>query len=129
MLKSAMARGGQCFHRFASSVEHAYEKRWLDKNLDGVEVWDLLTKSQLVTLDDLGQEQAAAGYKAGDTRIVEELIRARYDKRRPTYITTNLPIKELSKQYPTIGSIFFDPKRFYVVKVDGHNWRKDEEEI
>ena len=128
MLKAAMARGGQCFHRIASSVEHAYEKRWIDTNMDGVEVWDLLTKSQLLTLDDLGQEQVSAGYKAGDIRIVEELIRARYDRRLPIYITTNLSIKVLAKQYPTIGTIFFDPKRFYIVKVSGHNWREDKEE-
>lgn len=129
MLKAAMARGGQCFQRIASSVEHAYEKRWVETNFDGIEVWDLLIKSQLLTLDDLGQEQAAAGYKAGDIRIVEEMIRARYDKRLVTYITTNLPIQELSRQYPTIGSIFFDPKRFRIVEVDGHNWRHGEEEV
>jgi len=129
MLKAAMSRGGQCFHRIASSVEHAYEKRWVETNFDGIEVWDLLTRSQLLTLDDLGQEQAAAGYKAGDIRIVEELIRARYDKRLVTYITTNLPIQELAKQYPTIGSIFFDPKRFHIVEVDGHNWRHGAEEV
>lgn len=129
MLKAAMARGGQCFHRIASSVEHAYEKRWVETNRDGVQVWDLLTQQQFVTLDDLGQEQAAAGYKAGDIRIIEELIRARYDARLATYITLNLPIAELSKQYPTIGSIFFDPKRYRIVDVSGHNWRHGNEEL
>jgi DNA replication protein DnaC len=129
MLKAAMARGGQCFHRIASSVEHSYEKRWVETNLDGIQVWELLTKSQLLTLDDLGQEQAAAGYKAGDTRIIEQLVRARYDCRLPTYITTNLPIQELAKQYPSIGSILFDPKRFYIFEVAGHNWRRSEQEV
>jgi len=92
MLKSAMARGGQCFHRMAATVEHSYEKRWVETNTDGVQVWDMLTQSQLLTVDDLGHELAAAGYKAGDTRIVEELIRLRYDDLLTTYITTNLPI-------------------------------------
>lgn len=128
MLKSAMARGGQCFHRIASSVEHAYEKRWTETNFDGIEVWDLLTKSQLLTLDDLGQEQATGGYKVGDIRIIEELIRSRYDRRLVTYISINLPLQIFVKQYPSIGSIFLDPKRFYLVEVDGHNWRHGEEE-
>jgi len=129
MLKAAMVRGGHCFHRLAGSIEHAYEKRWLETNLDGVQVWDLLTQQQLVTLDDLGQEQAAAGYKAGDIRIIEELIRSRYDRKLPTYITTNLPIAELGKQYPTIGRIFYDSKRYHLVKVDGHFWSNDKEEF
>mgnify|MGYP003965035341 CR=1 FL=1 len=129
MLKAAMARGGQCFHRIASSIEHAYEKRWVDTNIDGVQVWSLLKKSQLLTLDDLGQEQASAGYKAGDIRIIEELIRARYDARLTTYITLNLPIGGLKNQYPTIASILFDPKRFRIVDVSGHNWRHSEEEV
>jgi len=128
LLKSAMARGGQVFHRMASTVEHAYQKRWVETNRDGVEVWDLLTKCQLLSLDDLGNELASAGYKAGDTRIVEELIRERYDDRLTTYITTNLSMQELVKRYPSIGSILFDPKRFHIIEVSGHNWRRGEED-
>lgn len=124
LLKAAMARGGQCFHRMAAGVEHAYEKRWAETNLDGVEVWDLLTKSQLLCLDDLGHELAAAGYKAGDTRIIEELIRLRYDERLTTYITTNLSLKELAARYSSIASILLEPRRYRIVEVDGHNWRR-----
>lgn len=124
MLKSAMARGGQAFHRMAATVEHSYEKRWVETNLDGIEVWDLLTRSQLLSLDDLGHELAAGGYKVGDTRIIEELIRLRYDDLLPTYITTNLPLKELVGQYSSISSILLDPSRFYVIEVGGNNWRR-----
>jgi DNA replication protein DnaC len=124
MLKSVMARGGQAFHRMAATVAHSYEKRWVETNLDGVQVWDMLTQSQLLTLDDLGHELAAAGYKAGDTRIVEELIRLRYDDLLPTYITTNLPVSELVKQYRPISSILLDTSRFYMIDVSGHNWRR-----
>lgn len=129
MLKSAMARGGQCFHRMLSSIEHAYEKRWTETNMDGVQVWDVLTKCQLVTLDDLGHELASGGYKVGDIRIVEELLRQRIDDRLVTYITTNLPIQELPKQYPSISSILFDPKRFHMIDVSGHNWRHGEDDV
>lgn len=124
MLKAAMARGGQCFHRMAATVEHAYEKRWVETNFDGIQVWDLLSRSQLLTLDDLGHELASGGYKVGDTRIIEELIRLRYDDRLTTYITTNLPIQEMVKQYQSISSILLDPSRFRVVEVDGFNWRR-----
>lgn len=124
MLMAAMSRGGQCFHRMAAQVEHAYTKRWVETNLDGVEIWDLLVGSQLLVLDDLGHELAASGYKAGDTRIVEELIRLRYDDRLTTYITTNLPLPELIKIYQPISSILLDPTRFRIVEVSGHNWRR-----
>jgi len=124
MLKAGMARGAQAFHRMAATVEHAYEKRWVETNLDGVQVWDMLSQSQMLTLDDLGHELAAAGYKAGDTRIVEELIRLRYDDLLPTYITTNLSVKELTKRYQSLSSILFDTSRFRMVKANGHNWRR-----
>ncbi len=124
MLKAAMARGGQCYHRLASSIEHAYEKRWTETNSDGIEIWEVLTRSQLLTIDDLGTELASGGYKAGDIRIIEELIRRRYDDRLVTYITTNLPVPELIKQYPSVSSILVDPSRFYSISVRGFNWRK-----
>lgn len=128
MLMAAMTRGGQCFHRKASQIEHAYEKRWTETNLDGIQVWDLLVGSQLLVLDDLGNELVASGYKAGDTRVIEELIRERYDFQLTTYITTNLPLPELIKYYQPICSILFDPSRFRHVHVDGHYWREDGEE-
>jgi len=126
VLKSAMARGGQVFHRMAATVDHAYEKRWVETNLDGIQVWDMLTQAQLLTLDDLGHELAAAGYKAGDTRTVEELIRLRYDDLLPIYITTNMKITELTEHYRSISSILLDASRFYLVDVNGHNWRRGE---
>ena len=127
VLKSAMARGGQSFHRMAVTIEHAYNKRWVDTNLDGIEIWDMLTNSQLVVIDDLGQEIAAAGYKAGDTRMLEELIRLRYDSRLTTYITTNLPMPDLMKHYQPIASILLEKPRFEFIEVTGHNWRNRKE--
>lgn len=124
MLKAALARGGQVFHRKASTLEYAYEKRWMVKNQDGIPVWDMLIGSQFLTLDDLGSELRPSGYRAGDIVIVEELIRERYDSRLVTYITTNLPMQELPKYYGSICSIFFDPSRFSLVEVCGFNWRR-----
>lgn len=124
MLMAAMTRGGQCFTRMAAQVEHAYSKRWVETNLDGIEVWDLLVGSQLLVIDDLGHELAAAGYKAGDTRMIEELVRLRYDDNLTTYITTNLPLPELIKHYQPISSILLDPSCYRVVEVDGFNWRR-----
>jgi DNA replication protein DnaC len=127
VLKAALARGGQCYHRLAGTIEHTYSKRWVETNLDGIEIWDVLTKSQILVIDDLGSEMAAAGYKAGDTRMIEELIRMRYDNRLPTYITTNLPMPELMKGYQPVASIFLEPSRFEFVEVTGHNWRNPRE--
>ncbi|MGD9729910.1 MAG: hypothetical protein AB7L09_03075 [Nitrospira sp.] len=127
LLKAAMARGGQCYHRIACSIEHVYNKRWVETNLDGIEIWDVLTKVQVLVIDDLGTELSMAGFKAGDTRIIEELLRARYDERLPTYITTNLPIDGLTKHYQPINSILADTSRYESVHVTGHYWRDGEE--
>lgn len=123
MLKSCMVRGGQVFHLKATAAEHAFEKRWADQTSEGVPIWDMLTKSQVVTLDDLGAEIVQSGYKAGDNRVIEQLIRDRYDDRLLTYVTTNLEIDNLAKIYPSLRSIFLDGSRYRIVSVDGHNWR------
>lgn len=125
VLKAAMARGGQVHSRMAGMIEHAYDKRWTETNADGVEIWDVLTNVQIVLIDDLGQEIVAAGYKAGDTGMIEELIRCRYDRRLTTYITTNLGPQDLIQHYSPICSILLEPSRFEHVEVDGHNWRKN----
>lgn len=127
ILKAAMARGGQCYHRMAGRIRHSYEKRWIETNRDGIEVWDLLTNSQLLVIDDLGHELAASGYQAGDIRIVEELIRVRYDKKLTTYITTNLPIPELVAQYKPIATILLEKARYRTVEVAGCRWRRGED--
>jgi DNA replication protein DnaC len=122
MLKSAMARGGQAFHYKATALEKAFEKRWLVTS-EGVPIWDMLTKSQLVTIDDFGSELVESGYKSGDTRIVEELIRDRIDDRLTTYITSNLTVGDIAKNYPSLRSILLDRARFLIIKVEGHDWR------
>lgn len=123
LLKAAMARGGQCYSRMAGTIEFAYTKRWVETNLDGVEIWDVLTNAQILLIDDLGQEMAAGGYKAGDTRMIEELVRLRYDNRLTTYITTNLGPQDLISAYQPICTILLEKSRFQTIEVDGHNWR------
>lgn len=123
MLKSAMARGGQCFHRYITRLKNAYEKRWTETNRDGVQIWDMLNGSQLCTIDDLGAERTKKGYEAGDIRIIEELVRGRYDHRLTTYITTNLSLAELIESYSSIGTILLDPNKYHHVEVGGHIWR------
>ena len=122
LLKSAMARGGQCYSKFASAAEYAYNNRWADTNLDGIPAWDLLVGSQFLLLDDLGTELASGGYKVGDIRAIEELVRRRYDNKLVTYVTTNLKLPAFKEAYRSISRILLDEKISEVVSVSGHFW-------
>jgi DNA replication protein DnaC len=127
MLKAALVRGAQGYFYEAVNIEAAHEKTWVYQTPEGIHVWDMACRGHFFVLDDLGTELVRSGYKAGDTRVVESLIRARYNRRLPTYITTNLPLPQMMKSYPSLRSIFLDPKRFDLIKVTGKDWRAAEE--
>jgi len=122
-MKAAMVRGAQAYLEPAVNVERAYEKTIFYLTPEGIQVWDMLTRCQFVTIDDLGNETVTSGYKAGDNRMVEALIRARYNDRLPTYITTNRPLEHLMKEYAGLATIFLDQSRYELVEVKGRNWR------
>lgn len=123
-LKAAMARGGQAYLEPAVMLERAFEKANFYLTPEGLPVWDMLTKCQFVALDDLGSELVTSGYKAGDNRVIEAFIRARYNNRLPTYITTNKDLDSLLTTYAGVKSILKDPSRYTIIDVRGKNWRK-----
>lgn len=127
MLKAAYVRGAQMFFRKANLMKDPFKKQWAYLSPEGVPVWDMMTRCQFSVLDDLGAELAQAGYEAGDIRIMESIVRDRYDARLPTYITTNLELSDLTTAYPSLGTIFLDPTRYHLVEVSGKNWRNPDE--
>jgi DNA replication protein DnaC len=123
MLKAAYVRGAQMFFRKANLMKDAFLKQWAFLSPEGVPIWSMMTRCQFAVLDDLGAELVLAGYEKGDIRIMESIVRDRYDAKLPTYITTNLEMKDLMTAYPSLSSIFLDSSRYYLVEVTGKNWR------
>jgi DNA replication protein DnaC len=128
MLKAALAKGAQGYFYQALNIEQVHDKSWAYLSPEGVPIWDMACRSHVFVLDDLGNELQTAGYKAGNTQVVQALIRSRYNKRLPTYITTNLDISFLMESYPSLRSIFLDPKRYEIVEVTGKDWRYSPDE-
>ena len=128
MLKAAYVRGAQMFFRKANLMKEPFRKQWAYLTPEGVPVWDMMTRCYFSVLDDLGAELAQAGYEAGDIRIMESIVRDRYDAHLPTYITTNLSMVDLANAYPSLGTIFLDPSRYHLVEVTGKNWRNPGQE-
>lgn len=127
-LKSAMIRGGQSFLIKSLEIKHIHDKRWTAISPEGVEMWSMATRTQFVAIDDLGAEAMPEFGRGPDTRVVEELIRARYDERLPTYITTNLDLHSLAETYNSIKTILLDPAHYRIVEVSGKAWRQDRED-
>jgi len=72
---------------------------------------------QFLMIDDL-KEWLSHEWK---DRVLEEVVRARYDDRLPTIITTNLPMKTL-QECAWLWSLI--QERFLQVEVAGIEWRK-----
>lgn len=123
VLKAGLCRGGQGYFVRALDLKKAHDKSWATLTPEGITVWDMITRSQLVVVDDLGAEAQAEYGRGPDTRIVESLIRARYDNQLATYITTNFDLATLSSTYSSIASILLYPARFRTVAVRGKSWR------
>jgi len=124
-LKAAMARGGQAYFEEAINLKRAHDKPIFCLTPEGIPVWDMVTKCHFVVIDDLGNETVTSGYEAGDHRVIESLIRARYNNRLPTYFTTNWPLEKLLTQYAGVASILTDLGRFRLVEVKGESWRRN----
>jgi len=123
VLKAGLCRGGQGYFVRALDLRRAHDKSWATLTPEGLTVWDMVTRSQLVVVDDLGAEAQSEYGRGPDTRVVEALIRARYDSRLPTYITTNLELSRLTEVYASIASILLYPERFQIVSVREKSWR------
>jgi DNA replication protein DnaC len=66
---------------------------WFDNDEKLTHMRDL---AHLVILDDLGKEHRGNGWATGS---VEAFLRHRYDRGRPTFLTTNLTADGLSARY------------------------------
>lgn len=124
-LKEIISRGGQTFMFKALGLSDVAKRRAFRVTPEGIPIWEMLLQRQVLLLDDLGAEPVKS-YGEDDTRVVEEVIRARYDEGLPTYITTNMKFEALIQTYKSIDSILLDPSRYEPVAVGGKNWRKGE---
>lgn len=125
-LKSALCRGGMAYMVEALTLRAAHDKPQNYLTNEGVPVWDMARRCHFVAIDDLGAEQRVEYGQPPDTRVVEELIRYRYSRKLPTFITTNLSVQALMVAYQDLKTIFLDPSRYEIVEVRGKNWRQGE---
>lgn len=88
---------------------------------EGESVWGLLRGgAQFLVIDDLGNDN---GTKWNDTSF-RRVLNARYGKKLPTYITTNLDREHLFKRVSRLGELFGDSYEWILVK--GPVWRRNE---
>jgi DNA replication protein DnaC len=84
---------------------------------NGTTIWSLLTEAQIVGLDDLCSERDAEWTAAG----VEEVLRARYNARLVTFLSTNKSPEDVFARLPWLGSLVKEVYR--TIRVEGRNWR------
>lgn len=85
---------------------------------DEMTVYDRALSVPLLVIDELQM-------RGNDTRFTEssaeDLLRLRIDDKKATVITSNLTVKELSAQWPSLYSVL--QQAVYPVKIDGHDFR------
>jgi len=91
-------------------LEQAAWLRSVKINYGQIEVSPRAARTPLLVFDDFGM-----GYLNELRRAaLEELIRARYDKQRPTIITTNLPLDEITARLGArVSSVIVAGRRFF----------------
>ena|SRR3990167_9127506 len=87
---------------------------------NGASLEEALRNIQFLGIDDL---KKWLNHEWKD-RILETIVRARYDEQLPTIITTNLPLKDI-QACEWLRSILRE--RFLVVEVAGIDWRQSVE--
>ncbi len=113
--KEVLSRGG--------TVLTVSEARLIDAVLrreDYDEEYSVLERAQEVSflvLDDLGLSP-----KSDNLTLVETLVKYRFDRRLPTFFTTNLRQKEFLGRYPTIAEAVREA--CVVVVCEGIDWRE-----
>ena len=112
LLREAMRRA-PCSAWFTPITDLDWTARHRDSvGPTGVPIWDLITRAQVVAIDDVGSERQAEWNDCW----FEEVIRARYNNRLTTHMATNLKLEDLLKKAPWFGSIIRDS--FTVIRVD-----------
>lgn len=89
-------------------------------------VWDLqqlidsVVRVPLLVFDDMGKEySASSGWVATE---VHRILRTRFDKGRPSFLTSNLPIEEWKKYDGAMHS--FLQEACDIVNLGGEDWRR-----
>ncbi|MGE0713367.1 MAG: ATP-binding protein [Planctomycetota bacterium] len=117
VLMDAMARAPIPAH-FQSALElDECSKHRQEESASGYPIWDLICGAQFLVLDDFGTVRTA--YHG---RLLEEVIRRRYNNRLVTTITTNLQLAEIEARYPWFVSIA--KQTLEIIEVSGKDWRE-----
>jgi DNA replication protein DnaC len=75
-----------------------------DTDENGVPDWDVVTQGPFVVVDDVGAERQVDWNNAW----FEEVVRARYNDKLPTILTTNRPLPDLFKKFEWLEGILRD---------------------
>jgi DNA replication protein DnaC len=117
ILREVMRRGpNQVWFEIARDIDQHCRDRGL-LSPEGHSVYDMMTQSLYVALDDLGA-QRPSNYDEGH---IERVIRERYNHQRPTIITTNLSVEEFCKGRTGLEDIIRET--YEIVEVSGEKWR------
>ena len=118
VLRNALARGGYALSiRATEMVDHLYTNPNFRFDPGWPPLIEMLHGVTFLLLDDLVEED-----KDWRLRYVENVLRARYDERLPTIITTNVD-KDSMFAINWLKSLFFE--RYHGIEVSGINWRLD----
>ena len=87
-----------------------------------ISVWDRAKTVDILCLDDLGKgTQDSTGF---GSRLLDELLRFRYSRLLPTFITTNMPPSKLGEELK-ISTLHTLKEYVLPVKVEGRDFREE----
>jgi len=91
-----------------------------ENNTNGI---SKLKTCSILAIDDIGYEAKTTNYFGTEAKPFEEILMSRYDKRKTTLMTTNLPIEEIGKIY---GWHIYDriKQTSFVYEFKGHSKRE-----
>ena len=89
-----LEKGYSVIYDSAVNILHEIEKEHFSYNA-GSEMTDIVIQTDLLILDDLGTEYAKPFY----TSAIYNIINTRFNRKKPTIISTNLPNAALKERY------------------------------
>jgi DNA replication protein DnaC len=120
LIRDAIRRGPiTAWFATAQSVDWAARHRDSYLGPQGVPVWKMLTKFQFVAIDDVGAERDAEW----NTCWLEEVVRARYNDRLITLISSNVELDFLFDKCKWLKALSKDA--FVIIEMSGKQWRDD----
>lgn len=118
LLRAMLSSPASCWYVDAAEIPSiAIDRPVTD---EGESVWGLLRGgAQFLVIDDLGNDN---GTNWTDTSF-RRVLNARYGKKLPTYITTNLDRLDLFERVSRLRELFGDSYRW--LTIEGPVWRED----